>query len=754
MWRKLWIVAAAVLMLCLACGSASAAGGSCGNNATWELSSDGKILTISGTGAIEDYDLYESEPWYQWHETITTVNIGNGITAIGVYNFSDLINLTSISIPESVTIIGEEAFSQCSSLTSVDIPGNVEIIGLRAFSSCRRLTGVRLINGIKKIEAFAFAYCPLNGVIIPRSVTAIDGKAFYSCGELKSFSVNSASSNYTSVDGVIYNKAKTKLCLFPAGKTGTFTVPDYVTSIGDSAFCTTSLTGITVPGNVTDIGAYAFNNSDKLATVQIQPGIETIRRGTFDICTALTGFNIPDSVKKIEKQAFRHCKKLQGVLIPDSVTEIESEAFSNCEQLKNVNLPKNLQVIPESCFVDCYNMTGVKIPDGVTEIAESAFAYCGKLSRVSIPDSVATIGQYAFQDCSSLTHVTLPPGVEAIGYNAFKDCTELAGVDVLNKNAVISAPFNTSLVLSGYSGSTAETYAAGNSRITFRAIQDGGVLGDRVTWIMIDGAVTVRGEGDMYNYESEHTPLKEVRDLIDSLEIADGITSIGNFVFEGCSSLQELTIPGSVRRIGVGAFCWSAISRLEISRGVETIDIGAFSGCTNLRSVTIPDTVERMRNGCFAECENLTRAIIPPTVTVVGDQAFDDCDDDLTIFACRGSAAHTYAVDNNIHWVDTDEIEEDFILPKNLITIQQQAFMGIGARCITIPNGAKTIGSKAFANCTELLQIHIPESVTNIAADAFDGLSKNQFIIIGEPGTYAETYAVTNGYVFIGESNG
>lgn len=753
MWRKLCIVAAALLLLCLACGSASASGGSCGSSVYWNLSSDGKTLTISGTGAMADYEFEEEQPWYESRGTITKLTIGNGITALGGKAFFRLTGLTGISIPDSVTVIGEDTFCGCTGLTRVTIPGNVKTIRHGAFYNCSGLASLTLSNGIKEIEELAFSYCPLTGVTIPKSVEVIDGKAFYRCEKLVSFSVNSASSNYAAVDGVIYNKAKTELCVFPSGKTGTFTVPDHVTRIGDYAFSSTALSGVTVPGSVKDIGQNAFSSSSGLATVQIQPGIETIRIGTFEHCSALTGLKIPDGVKTIEMSAFSY-SSIQSVSIPDSVTEIGSRAFYNCSKLESVTLPENLQTIPSSCFGYCTGLTGVTIPGGVTEIEWYAFQHCEKLSRVAIPSSVTAIGAYAFEGCKSLTYITLPPGVAEIGSGAFSGCTSLANVDILNENAVINSPFNTSLMLSGYSGSTAETYAAGEDNITFRAIQDGGVLGDRVTWIMIDGAMTVLGEGDMYNYENENSPLKEVRDSIDSLWIANGITSIGKYVFQGCACLQEVTVPGSVRRIGEGAFCWCAISRLEISRGVESIGVGAFSGCTSLRSVTIPETVSSLWNGCFAECEILYSAIIPPTVTTVGTMAFDGCDEDLAIFACRGSRAHTYAVENGIYWVDTDEIDEDFILPKDLITIQAQAFMGINARCITIPNGAKSIGSKAFANCAELLQIHIPESVTSIAADAFDGLRKNGFIIIGDPGSYAETYAAANGYVFIPESNG
>ena len=575
MRKKLWTAAVILLLVCLGCGIASASNsGTCGSGVYWELSSDRKTLTISGSGAMWDFEMTEDQPWYDADETITKVIIGNSITYIGDSAFSCISHMSGITIPDSVTGIGAGAFSGCSALNGLTIPGSVETIGESAFFDCSSLTSLKLSNGIMEIGSNAFKHCPMTSVTIPKSVTAIGAMAFAYCRQLKSFSVNSGSSSYTAADGVLYNKAKTELCAFPCGISGTFTVPVGVTVIGDGAFYGTTLTHVYVPGSVTDIGEYAFS-SCSLNSVSLQPGIEYIRRYAFS-WSSLTSIRIPDGVTKIGNSAFDGCGELTSVTIPDSVTEIGYSAFYNCKKLKSIVLPKNLEVIPSDCFT-----------------------HCSDLAAVTIPDGVKTIRYDAFRDCGSLTHVTLPPSVASVESDAFDSCWNLKRVDVLNKDAILTSPFNTPLVLSGFSGSTAEAYAAGDSDITFQVIQLGGSCGEKVTWMMIDDTLMVYGEGDMYNYTSGNTPVTDIRDDIQRIVIENGVASVGNYMFEGCCSLQELSVPGSVSRIGQFAFCWSAMTRLELSYGVESIGVGAFSGCTNLRSVEIPLSVKSLWNGCL-----------------------------------------------------------------------------------------------------------------------------------------------------------
>ena len=204
-----------------------------------------------------------------------------------------------------VTKIGESAFWGCSSLTSVTIGDSVTSIGKYAFRYCKSLTGVT----------------------IPDSVTSIGESAFWGCSSLTSIEVGKGNSEYSSEDGVLFDKYETVLIQFPAGKSGHYTIPDSVT-IGKSAFknCS-SLTSVTIPDSFTSIWSWAFQ-----------------------YCSSLTSITIPDSVTSIGGNAFRGCSSLTSITIPDSVNSIGEWAFYDCSSLTNIYFESNAPSIRWDVF--------------------------------------------------------------------------------------------------------------------------------------------------------------------------------------------------------------------------------------------------------------------------------------------------------------------------------------------------------------------------------------------------------------------
>ena len=436
--RLLSFVLAALMIASLLPATALAAdivdSGTCGaegdgSNLTWTLDSDG-VLTISGTGAMKEYDPYKA-PWYGSSSRVKSAVIAEGVTSIGGKAFLDCTSLTSVTIPDSVTSIGKQAFMYCTSLTGVTIPDSVTSIGSSAFSYCKSLTSVTIPNSVTSIGGQTFMGCSsLTSVTIPNSVTSIGGCAFMDCSSL------------TSV-----------------------TIPNSVTSIGEYAFYNcSSLTSVTIPNSVTSIGEYAFYNCKSLTSVAIPDSVTSIGEYAFYNCRSLTSVTIPDSVTSIGDDAFSNCKSLTSVTIPDSVTSIGKWAFSECKSLTSVTIPDSVTSIGDAAFASCTSLTGIwvaegnshyandasgvlfnkdkttlvqcpgafsgsyAIPNSVTSIVGYAFDGCASLTSVTIPDGVTSIGRYAFHDCRSLTSVTIPDSVTSIGVWAFCDCTSLTDV--------------------------------------------------------------------------------------------------------------------------------------------------------------------------------------------------------------------------------------------------------------------------------------------------------------------------------------
>ncbi len=303
------------------------------------------------------------------------------VTAVGINAFENHSRLTSITIPNSVTSIGGYAFSGCSGLTSITIPNSVTSIGNWAFKNCDGLTSVTIGNSA---TANCFPY------------------AFWDCKNLTEINVNPENANYSSINGVVYDKNASTLILCPNKKAS-----------------------ITIPNSVTSIGNYAFMNCSELSSITIPNSVETIGDYAFKSCSRLSSITIPDSVTSIGRSSFEYCVGFTSITIPNSVTSIGDYAFSGCSGLTSITIPHSVTSIRRSAFEYCDGLTSITIPNSVTSIGNSAFRGCSGLTSITIPNSVTSIGGYAFNNCSSLTTVTIPNSVKAIEISAFEGCPKL-----------------------------------------------------------------------------------------------------------------------------------------------------------------------------------------------------------------------------------------------------------------------------------------------------------------------------------------
>ena len=364
--------------------------------------------------------------------SLTTVSLPNSIHTIETESFILCRNLKAINIPSSVKIIGTSAFNGCRSLTSVTIPGSVITIGADAYSNCTGLESVSIATSVKTIDAGAFSICTsLTEINIPPSVTTIGISAFWGSDKIKSFNIPSSvtsigktafsqcsapvtveaeNPNYSSLDGVLFNKAQTVLIFCPISKSNSYTIPLSVKKIEESAFNVCKyLTVVKLPASIDTIGIRAFYDCSDLTSINIPANIKFIGDNAFTGCMSLSSISIPNTIQSIEGSTFFR-SGLSSITIPSSVKSIGNGAFYKCTWLNSVNFPNSLDtIIRQDAFSYCTSLKSIQLPDSVTIIENSVFAACYSLTSVSIPAKVNFIGDRVFSGCTKLTSITAYP---------------------------------------------------------------------------------------------------------------------------------------------------------------------------------------------------------------------------------------------------------------------------------------------------------------------------------------------------------
>ena len=462
--------------------------------------------------------------------------------------------------------------------------------------------------------------------------------------------------------------------------------------------------------------------------------------------------------------------------------------FDQKEDITTVVINNGVSSIGDCAFLNCTGLTSVTIPGSVTSIGFSAFEGCSALNVVEIPNGVTEIASYAFYGCSGLTGVKIPESVTNIAYRAFASCPALKIAVIRNRETVIGdsshdvfQDSDSSFILYGWTGSTAETYAT-DTGIGFEHLDNcSGQCGDEVYWEFdpVASRMEITGSGPMWNYHysGEGTSPFIGNEFIVSVVIGSGVTSIGDAAFFKCINMTSITISNSVTSIGLGTFNYcTSLTSITIPNSVMSIGDYAFYMCTNLTGVTIPDSVTSIGAEAFCGCTNLTGITIPNSVTSIGKGAFLSCTNlksatvrnpyttigdsnynvfyntasGFTLHGYSGSTAETYAAaaGHTFKAITAEMATPSFTFPASLTAIEDEAFYGCHMTVVYIPDTVTSLGSRAFANCTSLLQIRIPAGITVIPADVFQGINKLQFIIFGTPGSAAETFANENGIRF------
>ena len=661
---------------------------------------------------------------------LTSVTIPESVTSIGTCVFAECTGLTSVTLPSTMTSIGEMAFALCTGLKSVTIPNSVTSIEDDAFSGCIGLEKIESLaatppacteytfynvdkdkcvlsvpeNSIAAYKAangwkeFTNIEAAANSVVASGDCGAnvtwtLDGDGVLTIegtGAMTDYNSSTPWANLT-VTKVVIKDGVTTIGIKAFSNSDELTsvdIPSTVTSIGESAFFECEgLTSVTIPNSVTSIGDDAFSDCTGLESVTLSNSLTSIASGLFYNCTALTGVEIPNSVTSIEKAAFAQCEELKSVTLSNSLTTIVKNAFAKCSALTSVTFPETLTSIGSGAFANCSALTSVTIPASVTIIEKGTFLSCSALTSVTIPNTVTNIGECAFYECEGLTSLTIPASVEGIGDEAFMDCKGLTKIESLSENP----PACRNNAFSGIDTNKCTLYVPKKSIEAYKEADEwkdftniealaagtqSGTCGDNVTWTLdSEGVLTIEGTGVMADYSTTSpAPWKDLS--ITSVVIGDGVTTIGDYVFQDCEGLASVTIPASVTSIGSGAF----------------------ANCTALTSVTIPASVTTIGWAAFFGCSELMKieslAENPP---VCGTDAFSGVDTDNCVLTVPGASVKAYRAADQ--WKDFSNIATGI----NGVAQENNAVVSASNGVITVTGAAGNAVTEVYSTTGALV---------------------------------------------------
>lgn len=541
-------------------------------------------------------------------------------------------------------------------------------------------------------------------------------------------------------------------------------IPDSIKVIGESAFSDcTGLTSVTIGKNVQTIEAYAFDRCENLSeilwnAVQVNDFIrsnntayEVFRNAgmsidglnvvfgesvnyipayTFYENHSLKSAHIGNNVASIGEHAFAECSDLETVVIGNKVLSIGKLAFENCGNLTAINIPSDLSRIEASAFSGCAGLTELHISDieawcniEFGNSSSNPFSYAKKLyvngelvTDLIIPDGITNIASRAFINGKSIKAVTIPASVETIGAYAFNGCVNLESIQ-WNATSVDDFAYNDAVFsqIGTNNNGTRVIFGEGATKIPAYAF-DGCTLQS----IDISDSVTGIGEAAFRNCTK-----------LTTITIPKNITTIDAEAFNGCTGVTKVNwnaiktnnfmwydlvfgdigeaTSGTIVEFGndvqvIPSNCFSETSITDIIIADNTTKIGSssFESCYNLESVTIGAGVAEIGSGVFRGCTGLTSIVFPNSLRTIGSEAFEGC-----------------------------EKLSSVIIPAGATSIGAGAFADcIGLMSVSLPDSLTGISSKTFHNCVSLYSINIPVGITSVGESAFNGCARLTSVVL------------------------
>lgn len=731
---------------------------------------------FSGTNGLEDVFI---------PRCISTLNecafYGSGLNSV---EFSDNINLSNIGeyafaytdirkifIPDSVKHISSGAFFSNGSLVSVMF-GDKSMctdIGNDAFSYTYSLREFSIPDGVTFIGGTVLYNSGITKIEIGANLINIGSGAFASCHNLSYITVDEKNEKYASYDGVLYNNDKTILMLYPAARSGSYTLAETTEMINDYAFSgALKLREVILNEGLTEIGENAFEYCDKLQTPVLPSTLMEIDGYAFMGCSgmmdklilpksirriggyafgwdyALTDIEFePESVlDRIGYRTFAYCG-IEDFTIPGNVSTIAQEAFTGCNKLLTVTFEADSQIenLPAWVFDGADNLRRITFENGsklkmiearaleglvclenvdftgceyLTTIDNYAFKSCKSLGNLTLPETVTEIGRYTFYGCSQMDKMILPETLNSIGRYAF---SRTKSINLYFMASVLPAD------LEDKWDDGIGAYYVGLNKIQ-----------ENDEWVY---AITNEGKASIIKYKGSAESIDI--DKIDGYEVSsigsetfknnttltnitlpDTLTGIYKSAFAGTTALTDVVIPDNVEVIDSDVFAGSGVTSVTFGDNskLRTIGSGAFANTVRLDEINIPSGVSDVREKLFYN-SSLKKVTLPDGITRVGRLAFS------------GSKLEVIEIPSGVTELGYSAFKDTVALSdvrfadngKDML-VRDEAFYNTGIEKINIPENISYIGNLCFAKCKNLTDISVAKDNNSYAS--VDGVFYNK----------------------------
>lgn len=626
-------------------------------------------------------------------EQFTTVTIPASVTKLEQNTFANCLSLATVTFTntESVTEIAAKCFANDGALTECELPAKLEVLGDSAFGATA-LTHVRIPVTLREAKQ-PFSKCQQIGQIEwEEGLTKV-------------------------IDNLFQNMESSLKVDFQ----------NQITEIGNHAFDSSLITGITGTNKLVKIGEYAFNSCAGISGKVELPAVTEIHAYAFSKIFA-TDFEISENITLIDNSAFMNCTNLKAINKNDGVADVDlgnmtklaeigKQAFAGCSSIVSLRLSGTITKINDSAFSKLTTLANVKFNDngeaGTTELGSSVFSGCTNLVEVSTAKNVGIIGSSAFSGCIKLMRLNLAEGLQIIKSGAFSGCARLEG----------ALPEGVSEKYSSASG--AKVMLPNEKAVleipgTVTAIEDSAFA----SCYSADETLQADGEKEPSDYKIG----------IKAVHIAGNPagTTIGASAFAGCQNLTKLTLGEGVTGLGDSALKDTRLEEITIPSTFETgtAKNSPFTSGENstLRKVTFADGIQVIPQYFLSNITTLTKIEIPASVQKIGDHAFADCSN-LTAVTFKEPA------DSKLTTIDTSAFEGCSLmtlskLPEGVTTINASAFKDCKKISLTdLPTGLITIGNAAFENCTMLRVGELP-AITALGTAAFKNCVNLPFLSV------------------------